>query len=183
MKLKLFIVMLIALSLAVTGLLGGCSGGKKNKDKQDGSIVIGIESLGQSTEYTCPVTADKKFALAGYDDDDNLIWLVVYKKLNDGYVSIDTLYVLSGVEGGNDQNFECYDSSKKDYVDFTATSSKSNIAKLKQLDSKTWSTTSYDETGEAEIHITTIDGRKTWFTVKVVGSVDDMPEFTPAPIS
>ena len=183
MKLKLFIIMLIAVSFAVTGLLGGC-GGKKNKDKQDDSISIQIYS-GQSTKYTHRGSiTDGTEALAGYDSADNLIWLAVYRKININKWSTDTLYVLSGVEGGNDQDFYCYGITTHNYLNFTATSFNSNIAKLNgpydDIDGDPcYSTTSYDTTGEAKISITTANGKKTWFTVIVVDDMDEAPEFTP----
>ena len=180
MKLKLFIIMLIAISFAVTGLLGGCGGKKKNTADEPRDDTIGILiNKGQNTKYTMWGTADGQGALAGYDDDYNMLWLVVTRKVDNGDLSTDTLYVLAGVTGGNDQIVECYDLSKDDYVDFDATSSKSNIAKLERIDSSCWRTTSYNTTDESTINITTANGKKTWFKVIVVNSVDDMPEFTP----
>jgi len=180
MKLKLFIIALIAISFAVTGLLGGCGGKKKNTadEPRDDTICISINK-GQNTKYTMWGTADGQGALAGYDDDDNLIWLSVCIIADNGDLSTDTLYVLAGVTGGNDQIVECYDLSKDDYVDFDATSSKSNIAKLERIDSSCWRTTSYNTTGESTINIKTADGKKTWFTVIVVDGMSAAPEFIP----
>jgi len=176
MKLKLFIITLIAVSFAVTGLLGGC-GGKKNKDsKRDYTIIIDV-SNGENTDVKkWNYTTDGDNATGGYDDGANLIWLAVYKEFDNGYLYLDTLYVLSGVAGGNDQIISCAEVFEEEYIDFTATSSKSNIAKLIQS-SYRYSTTSYDETGEAKISIKTKDGRKTWFTVIVVDDMNDAPEF------
>jgi|GEM_PF-1036248 len=187
MKLKLFIITLIAISFAVTGLLGGC-GGKKNKDEPQDKTLDVFVNEGDNTYYAKWGTVDGKVALAGYDDDDNLIWLAVYRENNNNYISADTLYVLSGVTGGNDQIISCGDNSIETYVDFTAKSSKSNIAELDgpYADSYgdiCYSTTSYDETGTAKIRITTANGKKTWFTVIVVDGMSAAPTFTPDPPS
>ena len=174
MKLKLFIITLIAISLAVTGLLGGC-GGKKNKDsKRDNTICAEVFNGGAMTKWG--YTNDAKRVCAGYSTDNNLIWLAVCRDMPDGCISVDTLYVLS--IPGNSQILQCYDIALDDKIDFTATSSDSAIAKLTQLDSKTWSTTSYNTTGESTINIKTADGRKTWFKVKVVDDMDEAPTFT-----
>ena len=182
MKLKLFIITLIAISFAVTGLLGGCGGKKKNNadEPRDNTISIQIWDGDNTENIYWGTTTGGIEAGAGYDNDDNLIWLAVTREIDNGGLSTDTLYVLSGVTGGNDQRIKCYD-YLEDYVNFDATSSKSNIAKLTHLTYHVWRTTSYNTTGESTINITTEDGRKTWFTVKVVNSVDDMPEFIPNP--
>ena len=181
MKLKLFIITLIAISFAVTGLLGGCGGKKKNNADEPQDKTFNVLVLeGNNTNKMLYRTVDGTSFCTGYDDGDNIIWLAIDRDNGNGYTATDTLYVLSGVEGGNDQVIVCTDKYSTP-INFTATSSKSNIAKLEQLSSAFWSTTSYDETGESTINITTADGRKTWFTVKVVNSVDDMPEFIPNP--
>ena len=179
MKLKLFIITLIAISFAVTGLLGGCYGKKKNNadEPRDNTIAIQVDK-GENTDWG---TAGGKKALAGYDGDDKLIWLIVTREINNNDMSTDTLYVLSGVTGGNDQEIKCYDTVREDYVDFDAASSKSNIAELKQIDSACWFTTSYNKTGEAKVGIETKNGRKSWFTVIVVDDMDDAPGFAPNP--
>ena len=180
MKLKLFIITLIALSLAVTGLLGGC-GGSKNKDTRDKTISIEVDK-GEKTKYTDWGTAGGKKAYAGYGYDNKLIWLVLSRKIDNDSVSTDTLYVLSGVAEGNDQKIFCKDVVDKYYVDFTPTSDDDSIAELNGPHSDSegdmyYYTTSYDETGEAKISIETENGKKTWFKVIVVDSRNKIPEF------
>jgi len=181
MKLKLFIITLIAISFAVTGLLGGCGGKKKNTadEPRDDTICAEVFHGGAMTDSSknkWGYTNDGKSVCAGYSTDNNLIWLAVCRDMPDGCISVDTLYVLS--IPGNSQLLQCYDIALDHKIDFTATSSKSNIAKLTQLDSETWSTTSYNTTGESTINIKTADGRKTWFKVKVVDDMNDAPTFT-----
>ena len=159
MKLKLFIVMLIAVSFAVTGLLGGCSGKKKKTadEPRDDSISIRVWGGDNTNDIREGITTDGDYAIGGYDDGANLIWLAVRRNINNNELSVDTLYVLSGVTSGNDQKFGCSDVVHS-WVDFTATSSKSNIAELNEFYDEIgiyYSTTSYDETGTAKISITT----------------------------
>ena len=188
MKLKLFIIMLIAISFAVTGLLGGCGG--KNKDKRDTSIAV--EALGLDK---IDGTADGKYAVLLYerakgggissDHIAGLVTFVIDESKKTGYV--DTMYLLSGkIKNDNFgialRNVGIYMES----IDFTATSSNSSVVSLTRGDESKkeenvecfYYVTAHSK-GTATISIKSDDGRKTWFTVKVVDSVDDLPKFTP----
>ena len=177
MKLKLFIVTFIALSLAVTGVLGGC--GDKNKDgKRDNTIIVSIMN-GENTDIRSVGKVDNNIAVAGYTGDEKLLWVAVYRMtgVQEGY--LDTLYVLSGVIPENDQIIMCMDRLTEEIINFTATSSKSSIASLENMISNKYLSTSRYTTGEAKISIETADHRKTWFKVIVVDKLAYMPTFIP----
>ena len=191
MKLKLFIITLIAISFAVTGLLGGCGG--KNKDKRDTSIVVDASLRGCEN---IPGTADGKNAYLLYEEakgeisSDQIAGLVtVVIDESKKTVYIDTMYLLSG-KIKNDNfgitlfNIDINGMSKKS-LNFTATSSNSSVVSLSRADESKkvkveciYYVTAHSK-GTATISIKSEDGRKTWFTVKVVDSVDDLPKFTP----
>ena len=191
MKLKLFIIMLIAISFAVTGLLGGCGG--KNKDKRDTSIVV--EPLGLDN---IDGTVDGKYAVFLYegakgggissDQIAGLATVVIDESGKTGYV--DTMYLLSGKIKNDNLIIALLDVGimKKEltFIDFTATSSNSSVVSLtrgdeskKEENVECFYFVNTHSKGTAKISIKSEDGRKTWFTVKVVDSVDDLPKFTP----
>ena len=192
MKLKLFIIMLIAISFAVTGLLGGCGG--KNKDKRDTSIVVDALGFKDNRIYG---TADGKNAYLLYEEAKGeissdqiagIVTIVIDESGKTGYV--DTMYLLSG-KIKNDNfgitlfNIDINGMSKKS-LNFTATSSNSSVVSLsrgeeskKEKNVECFYFVNTHSKGTATISIKSEDGRKTWFTVKVVDSVDDLPKFTP----
>jgi len=105
--------------------------------------------------------------------------MAVYRDVQDD-ISVDTLYVLSIPK--NNQVINCWDTIEEDYINFDATSSKTDISSLQKLTDNEYSVIP-GNTGKAKISIVAEDGRKTWFNVIVVDDADDMPDFVKEGVS
>ena len=167
MKLKLFIITIIVASFAMIGLLGGC-GGNSGRNGQDNSIAIDMTTPDNTTHSWGTVNGERALT---YHKDGEILFLLVYRTLDDNELTIDTVYTTNG----KTMRISCSDLPTTDRLDFTATSSDKSVAFLSQIGTDTYTVTA-GIAGKATISITTDDNRKTSFTVIVVDSESDMPD-------
>ena len=179
MKLKLFIITLIAISFSVIGLLVGCGGNSKNSgggvvdEPRDQTIKIGTS---WSSQYFMSYLYHLNGAYVGVlktNDAAEIKSICVSKDPSNMPFDMVHIYLVSNTV--DICQFVCRDSDDYyDEVDFTATSSKPSVVSVAELSADIWSVTSHNP-GEATINITIADNRKTWIKVTVVSSTADLP--------
>ena len=194
MKLKLFIVMLIAISLVTVSILGGC--GNKSKGNRRGGSVEQQQNRALQLTLMCDFGNDKEFYEQGYGYVDDLsysyfistqsldaVFLSVSKPIDMGIRSVDTAYVLSGVR--NLSLFTALNFWGLPDTGYTLASSNSSVISIgseKDILGNYYTELNVNAVGTAKITATTGDGNKTWMTIHVVDSSDRIPTFTSDPL-
>ena len=174
MKSKLFIIMLIAVSFAVIGMLSGCgdnsnNNGQNTDELRDDTIRI---TYGSGFVIADDGSFEGKYALAIYNDaaKTQMKHLIVSNTTTTG---LDTICIYTISNTAFKFWLGCYESDTN--LNFTAESSDSSIVSVSLKSSTSYDLASHN-TGEATVNITTEDGRKTWVKVIVVDSYGDMPD-------